>query len=84
MNDLISKSQLLKEINDNCLETQDVRFVKHLINEAPIEDKRETGEWKACRAEFINTNFYRCSQCGMDSKTETRFCHYCGADMRGE
>lgn len=41
------------------------------------------GEWIVYRLEPYLSEEYICSQCNQYSRYKTRFCHYCGADMRG-
>lgn len=52
------------------------------------DDKsRPTGEWIGIEYDGYADGFpvwelWECSECGIETKEETPFCAYCGADMR--
>lgn len=57
---------------------------KHDIADAPTIEPRKKGKW----IKISPANIYECSVCGQNVMTndiETyKFCHGCGADLRGE
>lgn len=87
MNDLISRSALINKIEAYCIESQDVKFIKDMIKEAPtVEHVR--GEWEEIPLH------YKCTNCNTEFDDDIawvtggfglpKFCPECGASMTGE
>ena len=98
MNDLISRSALVKKIRDYADEVGCVRGEYELANgilkaisvveDAPTVEAKPVvhGKWIEFDIDYggIPTVGYQCSECGQSNGFITDFCPNCGADMRGE
>ena len=90
-NDLISRSALLKELDEyNESALFDVEAVKDLINDIPTVEDRPQGKWKTVEG-YDGDEYYECSNCGepwvlttgTPEENNMNFCPNCGADMQG-
>lgn len=97
MNDLISRSYLLKEFDDLLIERRDRQRVLGIIEDAPTIEAAPVvqGEWIECdwvkydgHSECVHypKEAVKCSNCNNAFKKELlwkdNFCPNCGADMR--
>ena len=69
--------------------TEDQCAWKSNIDAMPTIEERKKGRWILNSIAYIRNDIavpgYRCSECGSITTVEIqRFCHWCGADMRGE
>lgn len=79
-NDLISRSALKKDIEENSIILEGVRAievdcVKVLIDNAPTVTPKQ-GKWRVYEGTIT------CEECGTEVDEITPFCAWCGADMR--
>ena len=99
-NDLISRSALKEAFEKTvCIEPMPYAFVKQIIDNAPtVEQKyyerviaqinpvieaRPQGEW-IIHNKGEHNEWHECPYCNNHKKYYSRFCDYCGADMRKE
>ena len=80
---LIDADALSEKLCETTIFIKDGEVFQRMINDAPSAD-RPTGEWK----QISPARIYECSECGQNVMTNDieayKFCHGCGAKMRGE
>ena len=82
---LIEAEELVEHAEVNCESKDFVRKLMDYVADAPtVEPERKKGTW----VQISPAKIYECSDCGQTVMTDDidcyKFCHGCGADMRGE
>ena len=78
-------AECLLYVDDRCtLPECDLHEMLHIDMMPTIEPERKKGTW----VQISPAKIYECSECGQTVMTDDidcyKFCHGCGADMRGE
>ena len=87
MDDLISRKAAILQLSHNkCGNDENDIAVQHdietIITLPSAQPERMRGRWIPNIYPDVGDG-YRCSQCGAYHVVQYKFCHNCGADMRG-
>ena len=89
MTDCVSREAVIKTIYSiDCCWIDRETVADMVMNLPSVQLERPRGHWKKYYIEHTDNSgieeWYECSECGQDSEHDWDFCHWCGADMRGD